>query len=241
MKRIIKYLSILIIVIYGMVLLITNWPVYKDFFSEIFDKVYRSDFERSLAQENSKIKNEPANPWNYIYRGETYKKNKMYNESLEDFLKAYELKSSFFIVLDDISNVYLALGNTSKAYEYIIKMMKIAPYPEKSLFDLAIIYDYEMKSKEALDTYTKFIEQNNMEEVLGKYIFSLKRRSVHYILLKEYDKAKRDIDVLQKVDPDDKEVVQIESLLSDSSNPSSPVIQKKFKLNVHDAIVGTEK
>lgn len=239
MKRVIKYVILSSIVIYGMILLTANWAVYKEFFFEIVDKVYRSDFERSLEQDNIKIKDNPNDPWNYIYRGETYKKYKMYNESLKDFMKAYELKNSFFIVLDDISNVYLALGNPSKAYEFINKFFKKAPSPDRSFFDLALIYDYEWKSKEALDIYTKYITKNNIEKGKDKYIFSLKRRVIHYTLQKEYDKAKEDIETLFKENPEDKDVVALKVLLSDTNKINDSIIHEKFKLDVHEAIVGT--
>jgi tetratricopeptide (TPR) repeat protein len=240
MKRIIKYIIFFAIVIYGAVLLTMNWPVYKDFiYHDIVEKIIKSDFERSLEHNNKRIKNEPNNPWSYIDRGATYKENKKYKEALQDYSKAYELNNSFFSVFSNLSNIYLAMGNTEKAYDNIYMMMKKAPYPESSLFDLAIIYDYEWKSKDAIDTYTKFIKLNNMEKVRGKYIFSLKRRAFHYSLLKEYDKAKDDIEILFKKNPSDKDVKKLQDLLSGKKDLNDSVIHEKFKIDVHEAIVGT--
>lgn len=221
-----------------MFILVRDWDFFKDIPYDIWDSITRTDFERSLEQDNIKIKNDPENPWSYIYRGSTYKKHKMYNESLKDYLKAYDLKNSFFMVLPDISNLYLALGDTDKAYDYILLMMEKAPSPDRSFFDLAIIYDYEWKSKEAIDSYTKYITKSNIEKEKSKYIFSLKRRAVHYVLLKEYDKAKEDIEILFKANPEDNDVEELKGLLVDTKKTNALMIREKFKLDVHQAIVG---
>lgn len=240
MKKIKLFLYI-VIVSFGMFLLIMNWSLYKELPYELFDKIFRSRYERSLEQDNIKIKNEPNNPWAYIDRGETYKKNKKYLEALKDFQKAYELKDSYFIVLDDISNIYLAIGNTKKAYEYIHKLLRIAPYPENFLFDLAIIYDYECKSQDSIVTYSKFINNTDKNKFENIKRFSRKRRAVHYILLKEYYKAKEDVQILLRENPDDKDAKKLEDLLSDTSNLNSSNIREEFKMDVYEAIVGTTK
>lgn len=238
MRRI-KNIIFILIILFGLFLLVRDWDFFKGIPTEIYEKITRSDFERSLEQDNIKIKNDPNNPWSYIYRGSTYKMHKMYNKSLKDYLKAYDLEESFFMVLPDISNLYLALGDTDKAYKYIHLMMKKAPSPDRSFFDLALIYDYEWKSKEALDIYTKYITKNNIEKGKDKYIFSLKRRVIHYTLQKEYDKAKEDIETLFKENPDDNDVEEFKDLLSDINKMDESIIHEKFKLDVHEAIVGT--
>jgi len=229
-KNIIK----ITIIILGTFFLIRDWDIYHEFVNDLI----KSDFEKSLEYANIQLENYPNDPWKYTSRGDTYKRYKKYDAALKDYFKALELNETFsFFVYHAISNVYLATGNTEKAYEYINKSIKIQPYPENVLFDLAIIYDYEWKSNEALKTYSKYITQSNMKKFKRKYIFSLKRRIVHYTLLREYDKAKNDFETLLKEKPDEDEIEKLKGLVSDTRALDSSNIRKEFILNVHEAIV----
>lgn len=236
--KIIKRAIIIIVVLVGAILLIGNWEAYKDIlYKDIIEKIIKSDFDRSLEQDNLKIKNEPNNPWNYIYRGSTYKKNKKYSEALSDYIKAYTMDKKFsYYVFDDISNIYLAMGNTEKAIEFINKSIKIEPYPEAVLFDLAIIFDSEWKSQYAIDTYSKYITLNNIDKIKDKYLFSLKRRAIHYVLMKQYEKAKEDVNNFEKRNPHDQDVKLLNDVMSKKKDIDESIIKEKFKLDVYKAI-----
>lgn len=233
MKKFIKIAVSCVIIILGMFYLWRDWSIYN----ELFDKIFKSKLEVSLKKDNLYINNSPNNPWSYVYRGVTYQKNKMYKEALSDFLKAYDLNKNSFLFLNDISNTYLALGDTGNAYKYIFKVINRHPELKSNYFDLAIIYDYEYKSKEAIETYSKVIDSIKPDsDKKFSLFFSYKRRAIHYILQKEIDDAKNDIEYYLKENKNEEEALRIKKILSKNDKIDLNLIREMFKLNVHEAI-----
>lgn len=224
-----------IIILFGSYLLILNWSFFKD----IYENLTTSDYEKFLAYDNQRIMNDPDNPSNYLYRGILYKKNKKYNEALKDFLKSYELDNSMSLtVFDEISNTYLALGDTEKALYYVKALMKKAPYPKNFIFDLAIIYDYQWNHTDAVKNYSENINIiNNNDKYKRELLYSLKRRAVHYVLLSDYTKAKEDIDRVLKDEANNKVARMLRDILKNQDKIDNEIIKNKFKIDVYEATV----
>ena len=233
-----KYLAHILIYVFGIMLIVAQWDLIVLIFSSAVEKITTTQMERDLENDNNEVNRRPNNPWVYSYRGDTYKEYKEYDAALNDYLKAYELDKSFgSSVFSDISNVYLAKGDTENAFKYINLLLPIAPAPKNFAFDVAIIYDYQYESIKAVEAYSTFINEAN-DVFKKKKQYALKRRLFHNFLLKKYDVVNEDINTVLEKTPDDKEAVYFKSLLADPAKIDVEKLKEKFAIDVHTAIVG---
>ena len=113
------------------------------------------DYAKAIALFHKSIELDPDNATAYYKLSETELKNNETDKALKDGLRALELEKGnkyFYLLVIDIYTRKGDLESGSRVYE---QMIETVPGTDSYLMELAALYLYQKKYKEALDVYEK--------------------------------------------------------------------------------------
>jgi len=116
------------------------------------------DWSNPIYFYQSTLKYTPQSPRLYYNLALVYVDNKQFDEALENFKKAVELKLNHEEAYNYLGNIYSMKGSYDKAKEAFEKSLQINPDSSKAHNGLGIIYDETGQYDQAIDEYQKALK-----------------------------------------------------------------------------------
>lgn len=163
--------------------------------SYLFSKKYTKAIDLLKKMQKSYHSNDKV----LLELARSYAQNRQYGEALEYYTILLERKTSLDI-LEEISNIYLALDNKTKAIEYLL-----LAYHENPSDDLerriGFLYGWDKEYEKALEYLNKYIEKNPLDKVAKIEIAKI------YYLSNNQKKSDQIFEDLIKNHPEDNQVI----------------------------------
>jgi tetratricopeptide (TPR) repeat protein len=235
MKAKIRNVLIVFVCSYGAYLLISNFQVYSNFIKNLLG--LKNVKEKLIIEYSEKIKNDPKNFSNYYNRGLFYMDLKEYDKAIKDFDNTLSLENEYTPALSSKSIAFLAKKDPENALKSINKAIKIWPEITMYYYERALIYDYQNKSKKAIDDYTHFIKSKKIKDFPNKYNFALRRRAINYYKINQYEKVMHDLNKSIDNEPDNKELLKIKKIIDEGIKNSKQITNRSIlSINLEEAI-----
>lgn len=103
----------------------------------------------------------------WVNRGNAAFDQENHAEAIEYYQRALELQPNDTNVLSDISVSYRSTGQSDKAIQSLEKALSIYPEHETALYNLGVVYFYDLKNRDkAAQVWNQFIQVSKSEDVV---------------------------------------------------------------------------
>jgi len=157
------------------------------------------EFQKAIADHTEAIKLNSDFYGNYINRANAYNQTGQFDRAIADCNKSISINPNNFYGYHTRGVAYAFMEEYSKAITDINQAIKLDPNKIDAYGNRAFC-NYRLENYlEAIYDYTKVLElhSSTKEISFNEYIFL----AHSYLMLKEYDKASADIDMVLKLDP----------------------------------------
>lgn len=156
-----------------------------------------SEAKRAIVEEAEPVKAEQLTSEEWFERGYKLFENRNFNEAIQYYTRALELKPNFFEAYENCGESYDALGNFKEAIENYTKAIELKPEDGKTYYNRGVLRNKSGDFKNAVQDFDEAIRLNfNNVNVYAS------RGNVHR-LLGQLDKALEDYGEVIRLNPTD--------------------------------------
>jgi len=139
--------------------------------------------------------NSPSSPQNHNNLGDYYARYGKYDQAVEEFKKAIELKKGYADAYHNLANTYFKMGNIDLTIENYLKAVEFNPKLWQSYQNLSAIYFDRGNYSLAESSLNKAIAINPENTNIHLNL------AIVYLQQKKFDQAKKEINISLQLDP----------------------------------------